>query len=80
MSSREIRANNSALFIRVRSEYLPVKIKANLAGKCYTILVKGCIIHTSPSALRFLIFRFLNSEGVSPVFFLNWFDKWATLL
>lgn len=46
----------------------------------YILVNKIYIIHTSSSVRRLLFFSILKCVGVSPVIFLNWFDRWATLL
>ena len=58
-----------------------------IQGNCYSIylfmLSAGLILvpfHKSSSPMNFLCFMFLKNEGVNPVTFLNWLDKWATLL
>ena len=38
------------------------------------------IIYKFSRAISLLCFIFLKKLGVSPVTFLNWFDRWATLL
>jgi hypothetical protein len=47
---------------------------------CYTTLEISYIIQRLSKVLRRLCFRFLKWDGVRPVIFLNWFERWATLL
>lgn len=47
---------------------------------CYTTMGISCMIHTLSNVLRFLFLSDLKKDGVSPVIFLNWLDKWETLL
>jgi hypothetical protein len=57
-------------------------IKARGIARC-EILLMICllyIIHTSTNSYRLLFLRFLKFVGVSPVIFLNWFERCATLL
>ena len=47
---------------------------------CYMINNIPYIIHTSSRVPRLLFFSFLKCDGVSPVIFLNWFERCETLL
>jgi hypothetical protein len=47
---------------------------------CYTTLGKDYMIHTSSSMERLFSRSCLKWEGVSPVTFLNWVERCATLL
>ena len=48
--------------------------------KYYGISEKNYIFHTFSRVLRFFCFSCLKKVGVSPVIFLNWVERWATLL
>ena len=47
---------------------------------CYTIPGFNYMIYIFPKEGLSLRLRFLKCDGVSPVIFLNWFDRCATLL
>src|SRR4030095_3481467 len=51
----------------------PGSLLLHYTGKDYKI-------HTFSSVFRFLYLSFLKNVGVNPVTFLNWLDRWATLL
>ncbi|MDB5017893.1 MAG: hypothetical protein JWQ84_2725 [Mucilaginibacter sp.] len=64
----------------LKTAFRKYKPTSGREGKRYTTFGISYIIHTFSSPIKLLCSRCLKKEGVTPVTFLNWVDKWATLL